>query len=276
MRSSSLLPPLPRSIKILLAATLSCTLFSHFIFPWLALANPLSGHFYPFQLLTYPLVQLFPSEFLSLIFRLYMLWVFGAGLASRMRQTLFFTLYAGATLIGGLLAFLAMKLFQQPLFFWGSSPPLYAIVTVWTLLNKETHLLLFFTLPIKAAHLLLIFVGFSLAVDLSAGHFAALFAGVGATLFGYLFTLLVYKTKSSFQFLMPFENRLLSILEKWPYKKEKPRKTQVYDIKSGKAILSDEEFMDAMLTRISRYGETSLSSEEKARLEKISKNRKTR
>ena len=54
-------------------------------------------------------------------------------------------------------------------------------------------------------------------------------------------------------------------------------KAKIYDFKTGQAILNDEEFMDAMLSKISMYGQSSLSfRREHFRLKRILKEKKQR
>src|SRR3990167_7312218 len=262
MQAKTFFPtPLPNLLKELLALTLAGSLFSHFLIPYLSLAHVASGNFHLFQLITYPFISLLPSELLSLLFNLYILWVFGISLIERMHALFFSILFFGATLTGGLFALATMSFFPHSLFFFGGTPVIYGLLTSWVMLNKETHILLFFTLPLKAANLLLLLIGFSLVMDLSSGDFTHLFASLGAILFSYFFTLLSCRAKSLFSFLSPFVNKILQLLEKakhWRSKGETSH-TKIYDIKSGKAVLNDDEFMDAMLSRISLYGEGSLS-----------------
>jgi len=49
-----------------------------------------------------------------------------------------------------------------------------------------------------------------------------------------------------------------------------PQHNKVVDFKTGQPILDDDQFMDAMLARISLYGESVLTPDEKNRMRKIS------
>jgi hypothetical protein len=220
--------------------------------------------------------------FLHLAFNMYLLWTFGAALLLRVKQLPFFFLYFGGALFGGLAALLPMALFHSPLLFAGSSPALYAVLIAWVMLNPESRLLLFFSFPVKAAWLVLGLLGTNLILDLSSGDWTNFFSYATSSLFGYFFTLLVWKspdTSSPFPFLRKFEKGVLRTFEKG---KEKWRKigkksaslpyrhSKIYDIRSGEPLLGDEQFMDAMLARISLYGEDSLAPEEKKRMKSIS------
>jgi predicted AAA+ superfamily ATPase len=45
---------------------------------------------------------------------------------------------------------------------------------------------------------------------------------------------------------------------------------KIFDIKTGEAVIGDSEFMDAMLEKISKYGEDALSRKERKRMDMIS------
>ena len=261
--------PLP--LKIFLFSILGVSIFSAWLLPYFTLSMAAFNHLYLWQLITYPFVHLLPSTIFSLALNLYLIWIFGTNLVERIRPPLFFTLYFGATISAGLFALTAMSLFhlQTPLF--GSSAPLNALLLTWVFLNPEAHLLLFFTLPFKARNLLLSLIAINLLIDLSSAHWTLLFANLGALFFSYFFTLLACRARSPFGFLAPFENTLLRALEKLShFHKKTYQHTKIFDFKSGEPILNDDQFMDAMLAKISLYGENSLSPKEKKRMQKIS------
>ena len=83
-------------------------------------------------------------------------------------------------------------------------------------------------------------IAIDLLIHLSHGAWIQLFANGSGALFGYLYlkapTLLRHKDK----FYHP---------------------TKIFDFRSGQPVLDDDQFMDAMLARISLYGENSLTPE---------------
>lgn len=266
----------PKLLKAILFTFIGAFLFSSYLFPFLPLYAPETLKFHFWQLFTYPFASLFPSGLISLAFNLYLLWAFGTPLMERLQSTKFSILFLGSTLLGAFFALGTMTLFSHhPPLFFGMTPIIYALLASWAQLNKETHLFLFFLLPIKASTLVLVLVGFSLASDLASGQLTSLFATLGALSFSYLFTLLACKTKSSISFLAPFEKGALRALERMTHWKTKPgtSRAKIYDIHSGKTILNDQEFMDAMLSKISLQGESALSLEEKKRMDEIAKKR---
>ncbi len=268
----------PKSLKILIGLTIFISLIGAF-FPsvqqFLSLSLASIQHFFLWQPFTYLFIH--PSSgvsfpfLLHLAFNMYLLWTFGSSLFYRAHAPLFFTLYFGSALFAALSALAAMLLFGLPYALAGSSPALYALLVAWVILNPEADLLLFFAIPFKAYYLLLGLIGANFLIDLSNNDWISVFAYFGSLLFGYIFTILVFREQSPFTFLNPFERFLLRTLERLSHIGTKRyRHSKIYDIHSGNPILDDDQFMDAMLARISLYGEDSLSPEEKRRMKSIS------
>lgn len=270
-------PTTPAPLKILLLSTLILSIFSPLLIPYLALSPATLTNLSLWQLITYLFIHPFPQGLIHLAFNLYLIWVFGASLIERIHSPLFFSLYFGSGICGGLSAILGMHLFHTSMVFLGSSAALYSLLIAWVFLNPEARLLLFFAVPFKARNLLLFLIGINLLIDLSSANWIPLFAYVGSLIFGYFFTILSCRIRSPFHFLAPLENTLLKTLEKVEHLGKKAyRHTKIYDIQSGKPVLSDDQFMDAMLAKISLYGEEVLSLEEKMRMKKISEKKSRR
>ena len=263
------------SLKILLLTIALCSLFSSWLIPYLALSlNGISQGFI-WQLATYVLVHPFPIGLFQLALNLYLIWTFGSSLIERIHTVLFFILYFGSAIVAGSSALVGMSLTHSLAPLMGSAPVLFSLLISWTILNPDAHLLLFFTLPFKARHLILGLIGIALLLDISNTHWTALLTDIGIIVFGYLFTLIVSRARSSFTLLYFFENGVLRLLEKLSsWGRKRYTHTKVYDIKSGAPRLNDEQFMDAMLARISVYGEEVLNPEEKERMNKISNKKK--
>lgn len=263
--------PFPLKIFLWLIAALS--LVSTSLTHQFALSLDAWNHWHLWQFITYPLLHPLFSNLFFLIFNLYLLWVFGSSLIERMGFTTFMCLYFGSAACAGAFALGASLLFSFPLFLYGGAPPLYALLIAWILLNPDARLLLFFAMPFKARNLVLFLIGANALIDLSSGRFDLFAASVGATLFGYLFAIFICKTQSPFLFLARFERFLLRLYEKITHFKNKKeyRHSKIYDIKSGEPVLDDDQFMDAMLAKISLYGEHSLSLSERKRMEEISR-----
>lgn len=261
-------------LKILILATIALSLVSGFLpelYGWLALSWIGIKKLFLWQLVSYCLVERGPLSFgffLNLAFNMYILWLFGSHLIERSHSRLFLMLYFGAVLFGG-----ASTLFLPHTFLAGSANGVYAVMVAWTLLNPGSQLLLFFTLPFKALWLILGLLGFTLFIDLSSGYWAGALSLATASLYSYFFTLIAWRHPGPFPFLRKFEKRLFQLLERKKGHTGYTR-SKIYDIRSGEPILDDEQFMDAMLDRIARHGENSLSPEEKKRMKEISNRKK--
>jgi rhomboid protease GluP len=266
-----------RALKIFLILTGVIGILSPLLFPWLGLSLAgISKGFY-WQFLTYLFVEPTASNnfasLLHLAFNLFLLWTFGGALIQRSHAGMFFALFFSAGLVASLLGFGLMQLIHWPGLLAGNSPALYAILIAWCLLNPHAKLLLFFSLPCKATWLLLGLIGANLIIDLTNGLWVPFLSYSSACLYAYLFSLIVWKAESSLPYLKHFERFTLRMAEKIRHlfvKRKGFRHSKIFDFKSGEPILTDDQFMDAMLARIARYGEDALSPKERERMAKIS------
>jgi hypothetical protein len=265
----------PHPLKIFLVILAASSLIAPF-FPilqtWLALSLPGIQHLFLWQLLSYSFVEINPLGisfpfFMQLAFNLYLLWVLGAMLMERSKP-LFFALYFGAAVVAGLFAIGIMYLTHSHQLISGAIIPLYGVMVAWTMVYPETTLLLFLTMPVRATWLILGIIGINLFIDLANTNWVGFVTTASSSLFGYLFSLIAWKRRSVFSFLHPFENWLLRLTDTTPVRSKEPK---IYDIQSGKPRLNDDQFMDAMLEKISRLGQESLTPQEKERMQQISK-----
>lgn len=271
-----------RLFKVLLGATAIVGLMSPLLFPYLALSVSGIMHGSVWQFATYLFVEPTASNnfgsLLHLAFNIFLLWTFGGALLQRGQPYLFYLLYFSAGLVAGLIGFGLMLATHSPGLLAGNSPALYAVLIAWTLLNPRAKLLLFFALPFNATWLLLGMIGANLLLDLSNGQWILFCSYAGACLYSYLFSLIAWRAESWIPFLQPFERFVFRSIERLRHlfqKKKTFQHSKIYDFKSGEPVLNDEQFMDAMLARISLYGEETLSPSERARMQKISE-QKTR
>ncbi|MBU6383833.1 MAG: rhomboid family intramembrane serine protease [Verrucomicrobia bacterium] len=262
------------SLKLLIAFTILLSLIVGFfpsLTPWLALSGVGLKHLFLWQPLTYVLIERGPISFnffLNLAFNMYILWVFGMQLMERSHEKLFFLLYFGAALVGGLAAVALPHALLA-----GPTNAVYAILVAWMLLNQRARLLLFFSIPFNALWLILGVVALTMAIDLSSGYWARALSLAVACIYAYFFALLAWRTPGPFPHFRKFEKRLFQFLERRK-KQASHSASKIYDIKSGEPVMDDAAFMDAMLDRISRHGEGSLTSAEKKRMKSISKRQK--
>lgn len=261
-------------LNLLIPLTILLSLLAGFfpsLAPWFALSWAGIEHLFLWQLFTYILIERGPISvnfFINLAFNMYILWVFGTQLVERSHARLFLMLYFGAALIGGLAA-LGMP---HP-FLAGPANGVYAILVAWMLLNQKSQLLLFFSFRINAQWLVLGLIAATLLIDLAGSYWAGAVGLAASCIYAYFFTLIAFRQPGPFHFLRRFEKRIFQFLER-KKKHETYVHSKIYDIKSGEPVLDDDQFMDAMLDRISRHGEESLTPAERKRMKEISKRKK--
>ncbi|PIS02713.1 MAG: hypothetical protein COT85_01395 [Chlamydiae bacterium CG10_big_fil_rev_8_21_14_0_10_42_34] len=260
-------------IKVLIFSTIGLSLLAVLV-PELQMLLALSWvgikNYYYWQVLTYAFItpgSVSVGFFFQLGFNMYVLWMFGTSLLERTQAKLFLTLYLGAIILPGLSVLAIPNAVLA-----GSTTAVYAILVAWMMLNSGARLLLFFTIPFKAQWLVVGLIAFTLFVNISSHYWVGAISLTASILYSYLFTLIVWKQLGPFPILHPFERRFLSLFEKKV--KQPKQRTKIFDIKSGSPVLNDDQFMDAMLEKISTRGKESLSPEEKKRMKEISERKK--
>jgi hypothetical protein len=252
---------------------------------WLGLSQTGLRHYYLWQLVTWVLVE--PSYgggitfafLLDLTFTLYLLWIFANSFIDNVGQRSFIRFFASTTLFFGSIAALLILATGSYVTLMGLSTFLLALFTAWALMNSENELLLMFVVPIKTKWLLVILAAGAFWLAVAQGSFIFFLLYPGALLWGYFYGVLVLELWSPFPLLNPIENKLHNWRAKWQKGKtivedaSKKIKGKVIDLHTGKPHLEDEEFLEAMLTKISNEGEDSLTWAEKIRLNEISKRR---
>lgn len=282
----------PRPLKVLIFFTFLISLFTalfsalfqkHFgtsLEEILGLSSVGIQNHYFWQLITYFFIHPFTqgisfSFLLSLAFSLYLMWVIGASIMQSRGSFAFLCLYFISGIAVGLIVLGFEQLAGISLLFSGNTATLYTILIAWIMLYPDAQLLLLLALPLKAKWLVLSILLANLLIDFSTGQWLTSVAYLSGALFGYLYTLLLWKTKGPFIALHPFEEKIITFLGGKPEQRFQidPR-AKIYDFKTGKAILSDDEFLEAMLTKISLNGKGSLTWKERWRLRRIKNRRK--
>lgn len=282
-------PLTPKPLRFLVFATLICGILVALLDKFLPGTPPsqylglsLNGieKGYLWQFLTYILIAppergLSFSELISMGFNAYLLWILGSMVYERKGAGHFFAIYLGSAVLSGVLVLLCQYLNPGPLPYGGNTGAVFAILIAWLMLHPNAEMVFFLMIPLKAKWLISLLVGLSLFVDISVGAYTHLAAYLSGAVFGYLYCLIAWESRSPYRFLSPFEQGLLKALS--PLRRKSPGsfypKAKIYDFKTGRAILKDNEFMDAMLSKISLYGKESLTWRERWRLKRISRKR---
>jgi hypothetical protein len=210
----------------------------------------------------------------------------------------FLRFYFISGVLAGLIAFLLMPVTGQYGIISGATPSILAIMIVWTLMNPEAQLLLFFLIPVKAKWLSLGLVGGIILINLSNADIVSFTLYFFAAMIGYLYGLAIWGLHSPFPALHKFELAVVRFTTKIQKKlgaftpkakvKKPAKKSNVVNVdfthvkppkeKPYKQKLDsdneDDKFIDSMLEKISKFGQHSLSWQERERMNEISEKRR--
>ncbi|MDN3508786.1 MAG: rhomboid family intramembrane serine protease [Candidatus Neptunochlamydia sp.] len=238
--------------------------------------------FFIWQFLSYLFLQPISSSGISMtlilhvFFDIYLLWAIGSAIVQARGEKHFIGLYFGGALLVGIIAYLSLLFFDSPLPFAGGTTSIYILLIGWTFLFPEAMIMLFLLIPVRAKWLVFGLIGVKLFLDFSNGNFLSFFVTSGAMLYGYLYSVLVWDSLSPFRRLHSIEKKLIYLKRKWFYRFRKVvdievQLSKVYNFKTGKAIIQDDDFMDACLDKISKKGKNSLTICERFRMWRISR-----
>lgn len=219
--------------------------------------------------------------FIALLFNMYLLWVIGSTVYQILGKWAFLRLYFIGGMAAGILSLLSMELTGQYEMLTGIAPVLLILFTVWSMAFPETEILLLFLIPVKVKWIVAAIVGITLLLSLTSFDISHFILYLSAVLISYGYAVMVQGWYSPFPFTLKFDiwlSRLAAKVRQFmPFKGKKteikPSETKIVDIETGQPIKDDEAFVDAMLAKISKKGEESLTWAEKKRLQEISKNK---
>jgi membrane associated rhomboid family serine protease len=215
------------------------------------------------------------SFLLYLTFNMYMLWLFGSNLVDIFGTWPTLSLYFASGILASLAALMAMPSHYYYSIIAGSTASLLALFVAWAMLHRETQLLLFFLIPVKAKWLLGAVVILSFLIPLSEMDFASFVYYISAIIIGYLFSTVGWLRQSPFDFMVKIDDFFIGLGRQMQSKirrlsSSKKEEDKIVDIQTGQTMLDDDAFVDQMLAKISRTGEKSLTWQERERMKKIS------
>lgn len=281
----------PKIIKVLIAITALATVCSAALEPLFINIFKISGpqeffglswwgmaNYYLWQPLTCLFIQsdvygINLSFLIALTFSMYMLWLFGSNLVEAYGTGPFLRLYFTSGILASLAALMAISVTRHYMIIAGATPSLLAIFVAWAILHRETELLLFFLIPIKAKWLFAAVVAFAILIPLSELDAVSFFYYLTGILVGYFYSTLAWQAPTPFIFMNKVDDFFIALGRKIRAKVTVKKESKIVDFATGKAVLDDDAFMDAMLAKIARQGEKSLSWQERDRMRKISENK---
>ena len=241
---------------------------------YLALSPIGSGHFYPWQILTYMFLH---GGFLHIFFNMLALWMFGVELEHLWGSRRFLVYYLLCGVGGAVTNLIVAPLIGQTAPTVGASGAVFGVLLAFGVLFPDRPIYLYFLLPVKAKY----FVSFYILWELFLGvtqtsDGVAHFAHLGGAAVGFLYLLREVR-------LFPRrreEWRVVGGAGKPDEMAGRARRGEVqdatfYDIRTGKPFEDNEqvtqEVIDAILDKIGKGGYQSLSEEEKRILNEASK-----
>lgn len=218
------------------------------------------------------------SFFIVIFFNMYILWILGRNITQAIGNAAFLRLYLMGGIGAGLIALLSMMVTGQHEMISGIIPALLAVVTVWTMAFPETEIYLLFLVPFKAKWMIIGALGvlcFTSLVHLEISH---LILYISAVAIGYGYAAIAWGWPSPFPITSKFDAWLgqtgLTMRRRIPRFRSsedlEKGKGKIIDITTAQPPKDDDAFVDAMLAKISKYGEESLSWSERRRLQKVS------
>lgn len=260
------------------------------------------GNLYLWQPLTYLFVQPYSSSgitffsLISLFFSMYILWLLGTTIYDLVGKKAFLQFYFICGIGAGILASLMMLLFGNYSMLAGSAPAILALMTAWSMAYPETEVVLFFLIPVKAKWLVSGLIVTTLLISLSQWDIGNLFLSLSAIFLGYTYACFSWGWHSPFPLTQKLDSALASLglkllkynfIPEWlkfKSKKNQPSSplspssslgsSKIVDIGTGAPPATDDDFIDQMLAKISKYGERSLSWSERRRMQQISERKR--
>ena len=180
------MPPLPPVTKALMLACVACFCLNLFI-PldrWFALWPLMSGHFMPWQVLSYAFLH---GDTLHLFFNMLGLWMFGSELEQMWGSRRYWQFLLAAVLVAALTQLLITFVAGSPVPTVGASGALFGLLLAFGMLfPNRTIMPLFPPIPMKARNFVILFGGIELLMGVWGGSGIAHFAHLGGMLGGWL------------------------------------------------------------------------------------------
>jgi membrane associated rhomboid family serine protease len=196
------------------------------------------------------------GSFTHLLFNMFALWMFGSMVESVWGSRRFFIYYTICGIGGGICTWLLSHNWMGPTL--GASGGIFGILLAYGMLFPNSYIYLWFIIPIKAKHFVIIFAAIELLAGLSyTPDGIAHFAHLGGMLFGYLYIRRGFRIPSGIKIRMPKKPNIRVVRDPSPPSRPQSRSP------SG----SRQDAVDAILDKITTQGIDSLTAEEKKILE---------
>ena len=180
------MPPLPPITKAMMLACVAGFCLNLFV-PldrWFALWPLMSGHFMPWQVVSYAFLH---GDTLHLFFNMLGLWMFGSELEQMWGSRRYWQFLFAAVLVAALSQLVITLLAGTNVPTVGASGALFGLLLAFGMLfPNRTIMPLFPPIPMKARNFVILFGGFELLMGVWGGRGIAHFAHLGGMLGGWL------------------------------------------------------------------------------------------
>lgn len=215
---------------------------------------------------------------LTLFVSMYLLWLLGTMIEERAGTRHFLVLYFASGILSGLTALLVALIIGKSAIIAGPAAAILAVCMVWTMYFSDSEITIFFLFPVQAKWLMAAVLGAVSLLSLVEWDLPSLTLYLSGTIIGYLYGLFALGLRGPFEFTKPLDESMGNLGD-WIQSKTSPNasksnSSKIIDLR-GNAVIDDEAFVDAMLSKIAKYGERSLSQSERKRMDQISE-RKSR
>ncbi len=209
---------------------------------------------------------------LTVIFEMYLLWIAGTAVLERVGERPFLHLYLTSGIVTGVAVLFLMAITEVHIPLAGATAPILAVLVVWAMLYPDMQMLLFLTIPVKVRWLIFGYLAIVLFVALAQLDVFNLVFNLAAAGTGYLYATIAWELNSPFAFSQHLDAKLNQLGTKLRARQRSSSK--IVDLWGRAPAQNDDDFLEAMLTKISAQGEKSLTWRERRRLARISKSKK--
>ncbi|MAL16193.1 MAG: rhomboid family intramembrane serine protease [Balneola sp.] len=221
----------------------------------------------PWRLVTYMFLH---GGFLHFLFNMLWLWWMGKAVEETLGPRTFTVIYFGAGILGALLDAGLALIFGSALVI-GASGAVTGILVAFAMLFPTAPIMLFLFPPIQARF----FVAGWIAIDilfLGSADGVARLVHLGGALGGYLLIKAYKNGKDLSMVIRYFEYMFGKVKPESKSSSKRPRNKNMHIVQDAEIVEEvDQSELDAILEKISKKGYDSLTSEEKQKLFKLSK-----
>lgn len=234
---------------------------------------------YLWQFITYPFAYSTQGSSIhilylfSLFFILYFIWILGTGVYNHAGKKQFVRIYFISAILSGAVAVFFMWLRNIDMKLSGPIAPLLTLFTCWTFLYPDMETLLLFVIPVRIKWVFAGLMGVLALLTLGQLDLISLMYYITAVIIGYGCSTVVWGISSPFPFTQKMDQYFIALGEKIRTVRgtSLQANSKILDISTGNSVADDDEFVDEMLQKISKKGQSSLSWAERKRLDQIAK-----